>query len=280
MPLSFVRRFHSDAELDYANTFLTNSLAQCLHKPVAEGDPINNFEGHLGNPSVLSLTYMFPDPSTDQTNPKQALLVFRQICAKISTLLHKNNGGILLVTPRTTTLHILAHLPVPIPAAAFLASKLLAKSQKYAPPNTRAAAIIHQSEVTFRASVNGAVLPDGPAIHDIMELQGRVLSDRTQSNSRSGSHDVFVHASTVTTADDSNLISFHEIPEQPGWLQPRDVLTSAVKTVFADSSMIGRVETRKNLSHSLERLLLVGEASVTVLEARAGFGKSMVAKEV
>jgi hypothetical protein len=43
--------------------------------------------------------------------------------------------------------------------------------------------------------------------------------------------------------------------------------------------MAGRGELRTDLAESLEQLLLVNAASLTVLEARAGFGKSMMAKE-
>jgi hypothetical protein len=44
--------------------------------------------------------------------------------------------------------------------------------------------------------------------------------------------------------------------------------------------MVGRFDTRKALSHSLEQLLLINASSTTLLEALAGFGKSMLANEI
>jgi hypothetical protein len=127
--------------------------------------------------------------------------------------------------------------------------------------------------------VGGSVIPYGLEVDEVTAQLQRLLA--ASDSFAAGA--IFCRSTVVDDqleADGASaMISFSEIPNHPGWKEPRDVFTRAVKSAIASSSMAGRQSTREKISGFLEELLLVNASSVMILEGRAGFGKSKIVKE-
>jgi hypothetical protein len=156
--------------------------------------------------------------------------------------------------------------------------------------------VIHFGDILWRCGVGASVIPYGPEVDEVTKqfqalLGGKVAASSTDDGDSESDGDespppsfIFCSASVIEDQSDivgrSRLIEFTDSAEHPGWEVPHDIFTSAVTSVFEASAMVGRFDTRKALSHSLEQLLLINASSTTLLEALAGFGKSMLANEI
>jgi len=64
------------------------------------------------------------------------------------------------------------------------------------------------------------------------------------------------------------------------WVSCTDKLTPACKKVHADSSVVGREELQDILFQQVEALLIANETTITLLEAKGGYGKSSIADSI
>ena len=284
MPLSFVRRFHNDKELEYANSWMTNALPPLLKAVVERGEVAEKASGCCYQSCILFFTFLSSPAKT--SSPTAILSEYRAAIEIVIAELSKNGGEILSSSSTATHLHLTAVIAVPITSASFFVGKLAKqfspdkiarlKEAKAQPRARMLFAIVHFGDIMWRTGVNGALVPFGPEVDEITAQSFHLLSVPPPDSPL-----LFCRSSAISMqTSTSRLISFTPIPSHPDYLAPHDVFTSAVTSVFTSSKMTGRRDIRKALATSLERLLLVNKTSVSVLEARAGFGKSMVANEI
>ncbi|GMI30728.1 hypothetical protein TeGR_g13717 [Tetraparma gracilis] len=244
---------------------------------------------------------------SNATNPRATLGQFRAILDTLAKKFGEHGGGMMSSTTSSNSLQIMGWLPIPITSAAFFVSKVsgrfrhssrqprVDKKGKLEPRAILSACVIHFGDVLWRAGVGGSVIPFGPEV-DELTAQLQLLLGDSKGTDVSGGGDgndsdddqppasIYCKASVIQEqlelTGESRLIKFTDSTEHPDWMVPQDVFTDAVKTVFEGSEMAGRSDTRKALSHALSDLLLINASSTTLLEARAGFGKSMLANEI
>jgi hypothetical protein len=206
------------------------------------------------------------------------------------------------------SLQIMGYLPVAITSAAFFVSKLSGRFQRHSsrqagadkkgkqmPQVSLSFCAIHFGDVLWRAGVGGSVIPYGPEVDELTVQFQLLLGDSKETivsgvgvgnDSDDGQRpaSIYCKASVIQEqlelTDESRLIKFTDSVKHPEWMVPQDVFTDAVRTVFEGSEMAGRSGTRNALSTALAELLLINASSTTLLEARAGFGKSMLANEI
>ncbi|GMI20721.1 hypothetical protein TeGR_g7248, partial [Tetraparma gracilis] len=303
MPLSFVRRFHNEAELEYANEWLRKGVAPVLTKTLTEGDALSLAHGGCHQSSIIAVAFSISDAS----NPRATLSQFRAVLDAVATEFGEHGGGIMSSTTSPNSLQLMGYLAVPITSAAFFVSNLSGRFQRHSSRQSRvdkkgklvpranlSACVIHFGDVLWRAGVGGSVIPFGPEV-DELTAQFQLLLGGSKEANVSGGGDgndsdddqppasIYCKASVIQEqlelTGESRLIKFTGT-EHPDWMVPQDVFTDAVRTVFEGSEMAGRSGTREALSHALSDLLLINASSTTLLEARAGFGKSMLANEI
>jgi hypothetical protein len=315
MPLAFVRRFHNDLDLIYANGWMKNSMSALLRGPLDAGEQLQISNGVCYQSSFVAMCFASNfntgSPGSPKLgNPQSRLGDFRNVISAITKELDRNNGGVLSSVISSAELHISVYLQTPVTTANFFLAKLarqFSPATKTSGSSPRPAVrdsrrkghaetnnsrmvfgVVEFGDISWRAGVNGSVVPYGSEV-DVVTGQFQKLLKETSAFAMSISPPeprLFCSVSSIVAELDSSLgrrsmlIEYDDIPNHPDWKAPRDVLSAVVTEVFSKSYVAGRQETRKILKTSLERLLLVDGASTTILEARAGFGKSMVADEV
>ncbi|GMI30768.1 hypothetical protein TeGR_g6407, partial [Tetraparma gracilis] len=275
MPLSFVRRFHNEVELEYANEWLRKGVAPVLTKTLTEGDALSLAHGGCHQSSIIAVAFSISDAS----NPRATLGQFRAILDVVAKEFGEHGGGIMSSTNSSYNLEIMGYLAVPITSAAFFVSKLSGRFQRHSsrqaeagkkkgkrvPQARLSVCVVHFGDVLWRAGVGGSVIPFGPEVDELTAQFQLLLGDSKEANVSGGgdgndSDDDQPPASTYCKASviqeqleltgESRLIEFTDSAEHPEWMVPQDVFTAAVKTVFEASEMAGRSDTRKALSHA------------------------------
>jgi predicted ATPase len=314
MPLSFVRRFHNEPELEYACNWMKQGVSGLLETAIASGVSASRTHGCCYDSNIIILAFSLESGSRDVLGQLRG--VVDSIAQAASTL----NGSILQVSsPSSSVMHMSIVLPGDIMSASFFIFKIAAKfdgssvrearitlgpdfiknqaRQTMIQPKDRkriASArllfcVAHHGDIMWRAGVGGSVIPYGAEVDLCTKQFQRVLVEELEEDKYNDCYDqpvTYCPAETVrrslevTGGHKVKLITFKDISDHPGWMEPHDVLTPAFLSIYQDSQMIGRRDVRAALSQSLESLLLTNESSINLIEAKAGFGKSVVAREV
>jgi hypothetical protein len=266
-----------------------------LTKTLTEGDLLSLAHGGCSQSSIIAAAFSISDASNLRANLGQ----LRTILDLVATEFGEHGGGVMSSTTSSNSLQIIGSLPVPLTSAAFFVSLLHGTLRKHsrkiaetskkkgkellqARPTTF---VIHFGDILWRAGVGGSVIPYGPEVDEVtaqFQLLQRSLNEA--NNSSGGRAPIYCKASVVEEqldlSGESRLIKFTDSPEHPEWKVPHDIFSEALSTVFVASEMSGRADIRLGLSRSLQELLLINASSNTLLEARAGFGKSTLANEI
>ena len=284
MPLSFVRRFHNENELDYANAWMKHGCSALLQAAIDGGARADRATGCLTDACLLVL--IFSAPSGSQS-PKATLASYRKVIMAVLGHVEKDGGGVFSACVVGEELHLSLYLPVPIVVASFTVTKIGTMFHRTKDRGGRDGkttcygvlkyAIIDYGDLMWRVGFSGGTVPYGPVIDNVTTQLNLIKKTWPPTETV-----IFVNEKHITRDSRSRLINFSHISEPvfSKWKSPSDVLTNAVTAVFERSEMAGRTKTRKVLAQRLERLLLVSESSITILEARAGFGKSITAGEI
>jgi len=95
---------------------------------------------------------------------------------------------------------------------------------------------------------------------------------------------IFVHTSALpedlSSETGTALAIYSPIKDDPNWCSPFDSLSKAIELVQEKSMLVGRKLSRDLIFEQFEKLVLNSDASTTVLEGRAGHGKSVLSREV
>ncbi|GMI39060.1 hypothetical protein TeGR_g1072, partial [Tetraparma gracilis] len=279
----------------YANEWLRKGVAPVLTKTLTEGDLLSLAHSGCSQSSIIAAAFSISDASNLRANLGQ----LRTILDLVAKEFGEHGGGVMSSTTSSNSLQIIGSLPVPLTSAAFFVSLLHGTLRKHsrkiaetskkkgkellqARPTTF---VIHFGDILWRAGVGGSVIPYGPEVDEVtaqFQLLQRSLNEA--NNSSGGRAPIYCKASVVEEqldlSGESRLIKFTDSPEHPEWKVPHDIFSEALSTVFVASEMSGRTDIRLGLSRSLQELLLINASSNTLLEARAGFGKSTLANEI
>lgn len=261
-----------------------------------------------------------PSLLTSPPQPRAILEQFQAAIATLDSALNENQGSILSSTTANASLYVIACLPVPITAAAFFSAKIVgqfasastASAPANAPPLSIAASVrfcvISFGDILWRSGLSGGIIPYGKEVDEVTaQFQVTALPSDRKGEERAKQYSnkpppsprytqlllaspnqppgaVYCSSSAVSAQQaidgESCMISFSSIPDHPKWEAPNDKFSRAVNSVRSSSSLAGRQSIRKVLSDSLEMLLISNTSSLSILESRAGFGKSKLASEV